>query len=114
MTDASPPDAAVTDAAPTLAELHTTAAVVGFVVVVAAPTTEAPRVSVRAAPGNPGVVDIVGVEERDRAGDVRRIAFRCEADRGDVDFAVSVVVDRPGRPLVTLPGPAVPARGRAP
>ncbi len=86
--------------------------VVTFDVVVRASMTEAPRVSVKAAHGARGVVDIIGVEERTRASDgTREIAFSCEAERGAVDFVVDVVVDRPGRTLLHVPGPHVPALG---
>jgi hypothetical protein len=84
--------------------------VVTFTVVVAGAAGEAPRVSVRAAGGS-GVVDVLGVQERARpdGGDARVVAFACEAERGPRAFDVAVVVDRPGRPPLSLPGPHVPA-----
>lgn len=84
---------------------------VAFVVVVPAPLREAPRVSVKPARGAPGSVDILAVEERARRDDgLREVAFVCEAERGPASFDVDIVVDRPGQPLVHLPGPVVPAR----
>jgi hypothetical protein len=103
-----PPDAQRVDG------VETGAVVVVFAVVVRARATEAPRVSVKPAGGARGVVDIIGVEERARLhDDVREIAFCCEAERGAVAFDVDVVVDRPGQPLLHLPGPHVAALGAA-
>ncbi len=87
-------------------------AVVTFDVLVPAPSAEAPRVSLRPARGARGVVDIIGVQERARAPDgTRVIAFSCEAERGAEAYDVDVVVDRPGRALVQLTGPHIPAAG---
>jgi len=84
--------------------------VVTFTILVIGAAGEAPRVSVRAAGGD-GVVDVLGVEERARhgGGDARVVAFACEAERGPQAFDIAVIVDRPGRPALSLPGPRVPA-----
>ncbi len=85
-------------------------AFVHFVVAVAGPAADAPRVSVRCAPGGNGAVDVIGVEERVRSADGHRVVvFVCEAERNTKPFAVTVLVDRPGSAPIHLPGPLVPA-----
>jgi hypothetical protein len=108
MTESARPEDA---GAPRIVDVVTDDEVVRFVVVVAGAARDAPRVSVRPVGGPAGSVDVTGVEERGRDGEARRVAFACEAERGGVAYGVSVVVDRPGQALLTLPGPPVPARG---
>ena len=81
-----------------------------FAVAVVVDPKDAPRVSVKAAPGSTGSVEVTAVEETLREHDQRVVVFQAEAERSQSAWWVAVVVEC-GATLLTLDQVSVPALG---